>query len=70
MTVFLIGIVLIIGNLYLRLHALPEQVAHRTHKVQMDIVAILAVISLFTHNHLYWIAALLLAFVQLPDFTT
>jgi hypothetical protein len=70
MTVFLIGIVLIIGSLYLRLHALPEQVAHRTHKVQMDIVAILAVISLFTHNHLYWIAALLLAFVQLPDFST
>ncbi|TIM60594.1 MAG: hypothetical protein E5Y60_30720, partial [Mesorhizobium sp.] len=56
MIVFLIGIVLIIGSLYLRLHALPEQVAHRTHKVQMDIVAILAVISLFTHNHLYWIA--------------
>jgi hypothetical protein len=70
MTVFLIGIVLIIGNLYLRLHALPEQVAHRTQKVQMEIVAILAVIALFTHNHLFWIAGLLLAFVQLPDFST
>lgn len=70
MAVFLVGIVLMIGNLYLRLHALPEQVAHRTNKVQMEIVAILALLALFTHNHLYWIAALLLAFVQLPDFST
>ncbi|WP_353646546.1 hypothetical protein [Mesorhizobium sp. WSM2239] len=70
MVVFLIGAVLIIGNLYLRLHALPEHVAHRTHKVQLEIVAILALLALFTHNHLYWIAALLLAFVQLPDFST
>jgi hypothetical protein len=68
--VLLVVIVLTIGNLYLRLHALPEQVAHRTNKVQMEIVAILALIALFTHNHLYWIAALLLAFVQFPDFST
>lgn len=68
--VFLIGIVLLVGNLYLRLHALPEHVAHRTNKVQLEIVAILALIALFTHNHLYWIAALLLAFVHLPDFST
>lgn len=70
MAVFLVGIVLMIGNLYLRLHALPEQVAHRTNKVQMEIVAILALLALFTHNHLYWIAALLLAFIQFPDFST
>ncbi len=25
---------------------------------------------MFTHNNLYWVAALLLATVQLPDFTT
>jgi hypothetical protein len=68
--VLLIGIVLVVGNLYLRLHALPEQMAHRTNKVQMEIVAVLALLALFTHNHLYWIAALLLAFVQLPDFST
>lgn len=68
--IFLIGIVLLVGNFYLRLHALPEQVAHRTHKVQFEIVAILALLSLFTHNHLFWIAALLLAFIQLPDFST
>ena len=68
--VLLIGIVLLIGNFYFRLHALPEQLAHRGHKVQFEIVAVLALLALFTHNHLFWIAALLLALIQLPDFST
>jgi hypothetical protein len=44
--------------------------AHSTQKVQYEIVAVLALISLFTHNHLYWIIGLLLALVQIPDFST
>jgi len=68
--VFLIAMVLLIGNLYFQLHAVPERVAHRTSKAQMEIVAVLALIALFTHNHIYWIAALLLAMVELPDFST
>ncbi len=68
--VFLILIILIIGNLYFQLHAVPERMAHRTSKVQMEVVAVLALISLFTHNHLFWIAGLLLAFVHIPDFST
>ena len=44
--------------------------AHRTEKIQYEIVAVLALISLFTHNHLYWILGLLLALVQIPDFST
>lgn len=55
------------GVLYLRLHALPEQVAHKGKKVQLEIVAILALIALFTHMHIFWIAGLLLAFVDIPD---
>src|SRR5262245_58555966 len=70
MIVFLALIVFLIGILYLRLHALPEHMAHRTQKVQYEIVAVLALISLFTHNHIYWILGLLLALVQLPDFST
>jgi hypothetical protein len=69
-TILLIAAVLGIGVLYLRLHALPEQIAHRTRKVQMEIVAVLALLALFTHNHLFWIAGLILAFVELPDFST
>jgi hypothetical protein len=56
------------GILYFRLHALPEQIAHRGQKVQFEIVAILALIALFTHMHIFWIAGLLLAFIDIPDF--
>ncbi|WP_058554491.1 hypothetical protein [Thiohalocapsa sp. ML1] len=59
-----------IGVFYFRLHALPEQLAHRGEKVQMEIVAVLTLIALFTHNHVFWIAALLLALIPLPDFTS
>jgi len=38
--------------------------------VQFEIVAVLALIALFTHNHAFWIAGLLLALIPLPDFTT
>lgn len=68
--VFLLAAVLAVGNFYFQLHALPERRAHRTSKVQMEIVALLALISLFTHNHIFWIAGLLLAFIQIPDFST
>jgi len=59
-----------IGIFYFKLHALPEHMAHRGQKVQLEIVAVLALIALFTHNHAFWIAGLLLALIPLPDFTT
>jgi hypothetical protein len=58
------------GVLFLRLHSLPEQMAHRSHKLQFELVAVLCLISLFTHQHIFWIAGLLLAMVDLPDFGT
>jgi hypothetical protein len=70
MLVFLIVVVVSVGLIYLRLHALPEHMAHRTSKVQLQFVAVLALLALFTHNHVFWIAALLLALVELPDFST
>jgi hypothetical protein len=68
--IFLILAVLGIGNLYLRLHSLPEQMAHKSQKLQFEIVAVLGLISLFTHMHIFWIVGLLLALVDLPDFST
>ena len=70
MGVFLIGVIVGIGVFYLKLHALPEHMAHRGQKVQFEIVAVLALIALFTHNHAFWIVALLLAMVPIPDITT
>jgi len=70
MAIFIVIMILVIGNLYLRLHALPERMSHRANVVQMEIVAVLALISLFTHNHVFWIIGLLLAFIRIPDFAT
>ena len=66
----LAGSVLAFGILFLRLHTLPERIAHRTHKLQFEIVAVLGLIALFTHMHIFWVAGLLLALVDLPDFGT
>ena len=70
MGVFLVLAVLGIGNVYLHLHSLPERMAHKGQKLQFEIVAVLGLLSLFTHIHIFWIAGLLLALVDLPDFTT
>lgn len=69
-TILMIAAVLGIGNLYLRLHALPEQIAHKSQKIQFELVAVLALLALFTHNHLFWVAGLILAFIEIPDFGT
>src|SRR5215217_9078295 len=67
MAVFLVVAVLAVGILFLRLHTLPERMAHRTHKLQFEIVAVLGLIALFTHMHIFWVAGLLLALIDLPD---
>jgi hypothetical protein len=68
--IVLIAAVLMVGNLYLRLHALPEQMAHKSQKLQFEIVAVLGLLALFTHIHLFWVAGLLLAMIDLPDWGT
>jgi hypothetical protein len=66
--IFLIATIFWVGTLYWKLHSLPERMAHKTHKLQFEIVAVLGLISLFTHMHIFWIAGLLLAMIDLPDF--
>jgi hypothetical protein len=68
--IILIGAVLMVGILYLHLHSLPERMAHKSQKLQFEIVAVLGLLALFTHNHLFWVIGLLLAMVDLPDFGT
>lgn len=70
MVFIVVGAIVMIGVFYFRLHALPEHQAHKGQKFQYDLVAILALISLFTHNHIFWIAGLLLAFIPIPDFVS
>ena len=70
MLVFLIIVVFLACSSDLRLHALPEHMAHGTSKVQMQIVGVLALLALFTHNHAFWIGVLLIAIIQFPDFSS
>jgi hypothetical protein len=70
MGIFLVATVLWVGTLYWKLHSLPERMAHKTEKLQFEIVAVLGLISLFTHLHIFWVAGLLLAMIDLPDFGT
>src|SRR3974390_423892 len=66
MAIILLLFVLMVGVLYFRLHALPERFAHK--KVQFEIVCVLALLAMFTHMHIFWIAGLLLAMIDFPDF--
>ena len=68
MAVILVLAVLGFGILFFRLHTLPERMAHRSHKLQFEIVAVLGLLALFTHIHLFWVAGLLLALIDIPDF--
>ena len=68
--IILIGSILLVGNFYLHLHTLPERMAHKSQKFQFEVVAVLGLLALFTHNHLFWVIGLFLAMIDLPDFST
>ena len=68
-----ISLVLVIigfGALYFTIQAIPDRLAEGTSKAQMQIVGILGLISLITLNNIYWVAALLLGAMRLPDLVT
>jgi hypothetical protein len=68
LSVILVLSILMFGSLFFRLHTMPERMAHRGHKIQFEIVAVLGLLALFTHIHLFWVAGLLLALIDIPDF--
>ena len=67
MAIVLIGAVLGAGVFFFWLHSLPERMVH--NKVQFDLVCVLALLSLFTHIHAFWVAALILALIEFPSFS-
>ncbi len=70
MAIILVIAILVAGVLYFKLHAMPEHIAHGKNHSQMQLIAILTILALFTHNNIFWFAALVLAVVELPDFLT
>ncbi|MGE3712244.1 MAG: hypothetical protein AB7G35_21570 [Hyphomicrobiaceae bacterium] len=65
--VFLVAVVLGFLVFFFWLHSLPERMVH--NRIQFDLVAALALLSLFTHIHAFWVAALLIALIDLPRFS-
>jgi hypothetical protein len=65
----LLAALLGVGLVFLRLHTLPERMAHKSQKLQFEIVAVLGLLALFTHIHLFWVAGLILALIDIPDFS-
>ncbi|MEW9838547.1 hypothetical protein [Mesorhizobium marinum] len=68
--IFLILLVMGLGSLYFWLHSIPERMAHGTGRIQFQLVGVLALLALFTHNNLFWVLALFLSLVPIPDFWT
>ena len=68
MGTIMMAVVLGVGVLFLRIHTLPDRIAHKGNKLQFEIVAVLGLLALFTNVHLFWVIGLLLALVDIPDF--
>ena len=68
--VFLIMVALGFGALYFTIQAIPDRLTDGASKVQLQIVGLLGLLSLLTMNNAFWVAALLLAAVRIPDFVT
>jgi hypothetical protein len=68
--VFVVVCIILTGVIFLTIHSLPERMAHKSKKVQLDLIALLCLLALLTHEHLFWFAAIVLAFIDIPDFLT
>lgn len=68
--VALVAILIGFGALYFTIQAIPDRMVEGAGKAQMQVVGLLGLISLFTMNNAYWIAAILLAAVRIPDIVT
>jgi hypothetical protein len=68
--VFLVVAVMSLGVMYFWLHSIPERLAHGASKTQFQLVAVMSLLALFTHNNAFWVGALLLALIPIPDFWT
>ena len=67
---FVVACIVLTGVVFLTIHSLPERMAHKSKKVLLDLIALLCLLALLTHNHFFWFAAIVLAFIDIPDFLT
>ncbi len=62
--------IVVLGTLSLTFRGWPDRLAHGANKSQIQLVAILGLLSLITFNNYLWLAALVLAVVRVPDIVT
>lgn len=67
MIFFVLIVILLIGIAYFTLHSLPERMAHHGNSTQLQLISILCMLALFTHNNVFWVGALVLAAFRPPD---
>jgi hypothetical protein len=67
---FVVACIILTGVVFLTIHSLPERMAHKSKKILLDLIALLCLLALLTHEHLFWFAAIVLAFIDIPDFLT
>lgn len=70
MVFLVLGAIVLLGVLYFTLHSLPERMAHHGNATQLQLISILCILALFTHNNLFWVLALVLAAFRPPDILT
>jgi hypothetical protein len=68
--VLVVTCIILTGVIFLTIHSLPERMAHKSKKILLDLIALLCLLALLTHEHLFWFAAIVLAFIDIPDFLT
>ncbi|WP_425093976.1 hypothetical protein [Tropicimonas sp. S265A] len=70
MIVFVLVLLVLGGVFYLHLHSVPDRMAHKANSTQLQLIGILTLIALLTHNNIFWIAAIILAALNPPDLMT
>jgi hypothetical protein len=68
--VIVVACIILTGVVFLTIHSLPERMAHKSKKILLDLIALLCLLALLTHEHLFWFIAIVLAFIDIPDFLT
>lgn len=68
--VFVVIAVLALGVFYLHLHSVPDRMAHQANHTQLQLIGILTLLALLTHNNLYWVIAIVIAALNPPDLIT
>ncbi len=67
--VIAILVAMLIGVFYFTLHALPEKMGHKVNSSQLQLIGVLSLIAMFTHNNYFFFGAIILAAIRFPDWT-